>query len=202
MSLQSPEWAGLPVMALGDSHVIGEAVGPGLAWPALARHVLRARGWPLGRLHVLARTGWTTGDLLAALAALHPDERFALCFVQVGVNDQVRGIPPERMAAHLAQVLALAVAAVAGATARVTCLSLPNYRRTPAGRRMPHAASLQPWQDAARKVALDHAVRWVDVNEGDDGLLETEAVASDGLHPSAALHARWALRAVAALMPG
>jgi lysophospholipase L1-like esterase len=183
------------ILALGDSYTIGESVAEGERWPVQLAAALRAGGQPVAEPRIIARTGWTTDELAQAIAAAKPGSGHDLVTLLIGVNDQYRGRPipdyPERFRALLQQAIGFA----GGRPGRVLVLSIPDWGVTPfaAGRdRAKIAAEIDAYNALNRAEAAAAGARYVDVTPvsraaaTDPGLL-----AADGLHPSAAMYARW-----------
>ncbi|PFG75276.1 SGNH/GDSL hydrolase family protein [Tepidiforma thermophila] len=186
----------LRILALGDSYTIGEAVDPAERWPAQLARRLRSAGFDLADPVIIATTGWTTAELAAALDAASPAGPFDLVTLLIGVNDQYRGLPcDESYRARLDALILRAVASAAGDPSRVVVLSIPDWGVTPFanGRdRARIAAEIDAFNEVNRAAAAGAGARWLDVTPvsreaaRDPGLL-----AGDGLHPSAAMYARW-----------
>jgi lysophospholipase L1-like esterase len=186
----------LRFLALGDSYTIGEAVDPAERWPAQLARRLRASGLDLADPVIIATPGWTTAELAAAFDAAPPDGPFELVTLLIGVNDQYRGLPCDRAyRARVDGLLGRAINAAAGDPSRVVVLSIPDWGVTPfAQGRDPAriAAEIEAFNEVNRAAAAAAGARWLDVTgvsreaARDPGLL-----AGDGLHPSAAMYARW-----------
>lgn len=196
--MQSPGPATPPLrlLALGDSYTIGEAVDPSGRWPVQLAARLREHGIPVAEPVIIARTGWSTAELLAAIDAEPPPGPFDLVSLLIGVNDQYRGYPCD--AAYRSRVEALTARAVAftgGRPHRVIALSIPDWGATPfaADRdRARIAAEVDAFNAANRAVAYAARASWVDVTPiSREAATDPTLLAHDGLHPSAAMYARW-----------
>lgn len=185
----------LSYLALGDSYTIGESVDPGQRWPVLLARAFREAGVPLGEPVIVARTGWTTDELAAAMDEAGLQGRYDLVSLLIGVNNQYRGRSPEEFRLQFRDLLARAVALAGGENERVLVLSIPDWGVTPFARGRDRDRIAREI-DAFNRVKMEEcwraAVSWVDVTpisreaEGDPDL-----VASDGLHPSGLMYARW-----------
>lgn len=199
-------------LALGDSYTIGEGVAPDDRWPVQLVRALRARGTPIDDPVIIAQTGWTTAELLAALEALptDPGRDFALVSLLIGVNDQYRGLESTTSLANFDRLLSRAITHADGHGDHVLVASVPDWSATPFAsrdRRRPEviAREIDTFNRQLRLRALTWGARFIDVTAssrcaaGDPTLLAT-----DGLHPSAAMYAEWAAialpHAVAALV--
>lgn len=186
-------------LALGDSYTIGEGVEAGARWPAQLVALLRERGVPLDHPEIVARTGWTTDELDAAIDAAAPRGEFHLVSLLIGVNDQYRGRGVERFRDGLEPLLARAAGFAGGRPDRVLLLSIPDWGATPfaADRdRQRVAAEIDAFNAAARAAGEACGARWVDVTDLSRG--SPELLVEDGLHPSGAMYALWARRALPA----
>ena len=187
-------------LALGDSYTIGEAVDADGRWPMQLAARLRGEGVPLDDPRIIATTGWTTDELSAGIDAAEaeaPLGTFDLVSLLIGVNNQYRGRPLDEYVAQFGALLARAVALAAGRADRVLVLAIPDWGVTPfavqSGRdRAQIAADLDAFNAAAEAVCQRHGVAFVDIAPVSRARGGEEAmVASDGLHPSAALYTEW-----------
>jgi lysophospholipase L1-like esterase len=184
------------ILALGDSYTIGEGVAVRDRWPVQFARLLRAAGVETAEPTIVARTGWTTAELLAGIERADLDATFDLVTLQVGVNNQYRGLDVVEYRRELRELLDRAAIFAGGRPERVTVLSIPDWSVTPfaAGRdRKRIAREIDDFNAAAREEAEQRCATFVDVTPssrqaaGDASLL-----AADGLHPSAKLYALWA----------
>lgn len=189
----------LTYLALGDSYTIGEGVAPGERWPVRLTLALREEGVPLEFPRTIATTGWTTDELLTAMDLAQPPlEEYDFVSLLIGVNNQYRGRSCTDYAGEFAELLARAVRHARGRADRVLVLSIPDWGVTPfaaeQGRdRAQVARELDEYNDCARAACEARGVAFVDltdINRQRGG--EPEMLASDGLHPSAAMYDQWA----------
>lgn len=192
-------------LALGDSYTIGEGVGVADGWPMRLAAAIRKMGVQLDEPTIVAKTGWTTRELRTALDSTAPplNEDFDIVSLLIGVNDQYRGLSVETFRGGLLDLLSRAVRYAAGDASRVVIISIPDWSVTPFARadaRSPTAIA----EEIARfnAVTSDEACRigaaFVDVTSiSREARDDPTLLASDGLHPSAAMYVRWTL----AIMP-
>ena len=193
----------LSYLALGDSYTIGEGVEGSARWPVRLARVLREGGIALADPRTIATTGWTTDELAAAMDAAEPLGEWDFVSLLVGVNDQYRGRDVDDYVGAFATLLQRAVALAGGRADRVLVLSIPDWGVTPFARdsgrdRARIAAELDAYNEAAKEICASLGVAFVDITgisraeAGSDGLGPVAMLAADGLHPSAAMYARWA----------
>ena len=184
-------------LALGDSYSIGEGVAAEARWPMQLAHALRGEGIALADPDIIAATGWTTDELDAAIDAAQPAAGYDLVSLLVGVNNQYRGRGLDEYRHQFAALLERAIALAGDRHERVLVLSIPDWGATRFGRDCGRdlvavARELDAFNAVARDICAAHGVAFVDITavsreRGTDAAM----LADDGLHPSAAMHARW-----------
>jgi lysophospholipase L1-like esterase len=184
-------------LALGDSYTIGEGVAAAERWPAQLAQALRARGLTVAEPEIVARTGWTTDELAAAMDAHAFRPPYDLVTLLIGVNNQYRGRDLANYRAEFGALLERAIALAGGRAERVIVVSIPDWGVTRFGResgrdRARIAHELDAYNAANAEIAAARHVHYVDVTAlsragGDDPAL----LVADGLHPAAAMYARW-----------
>lgn len=193
-------------LALGDSYTIGEGIDAAGRWPVQLANALRAQGVDLADPQIIATTGWTTDELSAAINAAGPQGRHDLVSLLIGVNNQYRGRDLANYRLEFTALLQRAIGFAGGRSARVLVLSIPDWGATPygagAGRDLRQTADeIDAFNAAARAICAAHGVAFVDITpisraQG-DGERDGD-FADDGLHYSAAMHARWVQAALPA----
>jgi lysophospholipase L1-like esterase len=187
-------------LALGDSYTIGESVEPSERWPMQLTARLRERGFTLDDPLIIATTGWTTGDLSHALVQTGPLGPFDLVTLLIGVNNQYRGRNEEEYRHQFRALLQRAIAYAGDDSTRVIVLSIPDWSVTP------FASALGAEQSSLDRIAaaID---RFNAVNQPEaerlgayyvyvtpisrEAAFDRSLLASDGLHPSGKMYARW-----------
>ena len=187
-------------LALGDSYTIGEGVMPEARWPHRLAAALRVQGIALEDPQIIATTGWTTDELEAAIAAQAPAGPFGLVSLLIGVNNQYRGRSVEDYAVQFRRLLERALHLASGSAGHVLVLSIPDWGVTPFARdREPPriARELDGYNAAAAAICSAHGVVFVDITAlSRQHGAEPAMLADDGLHPSGAMYALWAQRAL------
>ena len=195
-------------VALGDSYTIGTSVAEAERWPNQVVAALADGSPPVGLDLVanLAVNGYTSGDVIARelpqLADLAPD----VLSILIGVNDVVRGVPPDRYRANIAEILDDLMDRVG--SARLLAVTTPDYTVTPAGADYgdpaAQAAAIRLNNRILEEEAANRSISVVDIHDISlRAAADRELVAGDGLHPSGAQYRLWVERiapAVAAML--
>ena len=196
----------LSYLALGDSYTIGESVEKAEKWPVQLAEGLRAEGLAVSDPLIIARTGWTTDELAAGIEEAVVEGSYDLVSLLIGVNNQYRGRELEEYRVQFVDLLHQAIAFAGGDPGRVLVLSIPDWGVMPfaEGRdRARIATEIDAFNLAARDESEAAGAVYVDITEiSREATTDATLVAGDGLHPSAAMYARWveeALEVVRAL---
>ena len=192
----------LSYLALGDSYTIGEGVDEDGRWPLQLAAGLRASRIAIDDPRIIATTGWTCGELSAAIDEAEPLGEWAFVSLLIGVNDQYRGRSVDDYVGEFAALLQRAIALANARADRVLVLSIPDWGVTPfaiaSGRDRQHIADqLDAYNAAAQQLSTGCGIAFIDITgisrDAGDALA---MLAEDGLHPSAALYARWTAAAL------
>lgn len=188
-------------LALGDSYSIGEGVEAHGRWPMQLAHGLREAGIAIADPRIIATTGWTTDELSAAMDAAEPLGEWDFVSLLIGVNNQYRGRDVDDYLGEFTRLLQRSIALANARADRVLVLSIPDWGVTAfgaaSGRDVRQIADeLDAYNAAAREACAGHGVAFVDITETSrDGGDAPAMLADDGLHPSAAMYARWTAEA-------
>ena len=178
-------------LALGDSYTIGESVPPEAAWPRQLADRLRPQGVVLEPT-IIATTAWTSGELVAAFDAAPPTGSFELVSIQIGVNDQFRGLPLAELLGNVRALVERARRLRSDAPGGVFMVSIPDWGVTPfAAEHDPIeiGSDIDRFNAALVDLAAGADLPFVDVTTASRD--ESAAVAADGLHPAAGQYRRW-----------
>jgi lysophospholipase L1-like esterase len=154
--------------------------------------MLHARGAPVATPTVIARTGWTTNELTRGIDAANLSPGYDLVTLQIGVNDQFRGLGIDDYRQHFRALLERAVGFARGRPSRVIVLSIPDWGVTPFadGRdRGRIARDIDAFNAVNRDETSRAGARYVNVT--DVSRERTDLLADDGLHPSGPMYAEW-----------
>ncbi|QDA57593.1 SGNH/GDSL hydrolase family protein [Thermomonas aquatica] len=194
--------AQLSYLALGDSYSIGEGVAEAGRWPMQLARALREAGIAIADPRIIATTGWTTDELSAAMDDAEPLGEWDFVSLLIGVNNQYRGREVDDYLGEFASLLQRAIALADARAERVLVLSIPDWGVTPFARRelrSPRriARELDAYNAVARDACEAQGVAFVDITGiSRDGGDAAAMLAEDGLHPSAAMYARWTAEAL------
>jgi lysophospholipase L1-like esterase len=187
-------------LALGDSYTIGESVSPAERWPEQLVVMLRDGGVDVADPQIIATTGWTTDELVRGIDAAKADLRppYALVSLMIGVNNQYRGRDVEEYRTQFSHLLRRAIEFAGNQADHVIVLSIPDWGVTPfgksSGRDVQHIAQeIDRFNTVARKETDRAGAHFIDLTPVSRAASsDASLVADDGLHPSAAMHRKWA----------
>ena len=186
-------------LALGDSYTIGESVREADRFPSQLTALLVREGLPT-EVSIVARTGWTTDELWQGIQSRSLEPPYDLVSLLIGVNNQYRGYDINEYREGFKFLLNKAIEYAGGDPDRVIVFSIPDWGVTPfaSGR---DEAKIASEIDAFNLVNFEETEKtgahYVDITpvsrraKNDDSL-----IAPDGLHPSGAMYAEWANRAL------
>ena len=180
------------ILSLGDSYTIGEAVPAAEAWPMQLAALLRARGVAVATPTVIARTGWTTSELTMGIDGANLRSGYDLVTLQIGVNDQFRGLAIDDYRKNFRALLERAAGFAGGRPNRVIVLSIPDWGVTPFadGRdRGRIARDIDAFNAVNRDEASRAGAHYVNVTAVSRE--RTDLLAADGLHPSGRMYGEW-----------
>jgi lysophospholipase L1-like esterase len=205
----TPPATPIRTLALGDSYTIGQGVAEAERWPVQLATRLRENGLRVEPPYIIARTGWTTRSLMAAIEREDPQGPFDLVSLLIGVNDQYGGRDAGEYRADFRTLLQQAIGFAGGEPERVVVLSIPDWSVTPFASerdRTRIAREIDRFNLINREETERAGAHYVDVTPLSRlAAQEPGLLASDGLHPSGAMYARWveeALPSVLAALEG
>jgi lysophospholipase L1-like esterase len=184
-------------LALGDSYTIGESVAEGARFPVQLSAALREQGQDFAEPEIIARTGWTTNELQDAIDLAKPRAPFDLVTLLIGVNNQYRGGDLRRYRSEFSKLLMHAIALAGREKSQVLVVSIPDWGVTPFARGDKRGSKrigkqVDAFNAEAHDVCRKNGVRFIDITPTSrDRGGDTDMLAGDGLHPSAAMYARW-----------
>lgn len=189
-------WVESPVrfLALGDSYTIGQGVSENDRWPVQLANRLKNMGVAVEELKIIARTGWRTDDLLNAVAGENPHTNYNMVSLLIGVNNQYQRKDIAVYPVEFRQLLNKAIELCGGNKTGVFVLSIPDYGYTPFGttNRATISAEINEYNRINREIAYELGVAYFDITPiSREAISKPEYLASDQLHPSGEMYARW-----------
>lgn len=182
-------------LALGDSYTIGESVGETERWPVQLTLRLRDEAVFIEEPTILAETGWTTSELHAGIIDRSLENDYDLVSLQIGVNNQYRGLPIENYRTEFRNLLLTSIKCARNDPGRVIVLSIPDWGMTPfaeAEDREQIRCEINRLNTVNRSEAETGHVRYIDVTAISRLACENPSlIASDGLHPSGRMYSMW-----------
>ena len=183
-------------LALGDSYTIGEAVEPNERWSHQFCDLLREKGIDIEYPSIIAKTGWTTSELQHAINEANIDPKYDLVSLLVGVNNQYRTESIDEFGKEFRLLLNQAISFANNIKSHVLVVSIPDWGVSPfaEGRdRTQIAREIDLFNEAKRAITEDLGVSFINITPISK-LAEFDLAlnASDGLHPSGLMYAKWA----------
>jgi lysophospholipase L1-like esterase len=183
----------LTYLALGDSYTIGQSVDAKQSFPVQLKDKLAAYG--VQQPTIIAQTGWTTDNLINAInLGGIAGKKYDIVTLLIGVNDQYQGLSQANYRTKFVQLLNSAIKFAKGNKKRVFVVSIPDWGVTPYANG--NDAKIAPEIDqfnAINKEESDKAgVNYINITPiSKEAATNPLLTASDGLHPSAVMYAKW-----------
>lgn len=181
-------------LALGDSYTIGQSVAFEENFPNQLAKAMASDTVLINEVKIIATTGWTTTNLIDAINNQNLDKKFNLVSLLIGVNNQYQNKPIELYKTEFKTLLNKAIALANFDTNKVFVVSIPDYGFTPFGKNNQStiSAQLENYNQINKSITDSLNVSYVNITPiSQMGLTNPELVASDGLHPSAAMYKMW-----------
>lgn len=187
------------ILALGDSYTIGEGVNEAESFPYILAELMKAKS-PDSSLEVkvVAKTGWTTDELGDKIDEEEKEGNFVLEYslvtLLIGVNNQYRGpekgYNQERYEQEFPPLLEKALRFAGGQAEKVRVLSIPDWGKTPFGRKSDRDLTLvskeiDAYNSFASILCDSKNVRFLDITPySREVAADTSFITEDGLHYS------------------
>jgi len=187
---EEPEPRHIKLISLGDSYTIGQSVCEDCRFPAQLRDSLQTYFSENDSisLEIIAQTGWTTSNLKSAIIAAEPSSDFDLVTLLIGVNNQYQNKPFSLYQTEFIELTNTAITLANGDASKLIVVSIPDYAYTPFGQNYnPSYISEQllQYNDYAETYCNENNLNYVYITDiTQQGLTNTELVATDNLHPS------------------
>lgn len=192
----------LNYLALGDSYTIGQSVCETCRFPEQLKSGLQ-NAYPNDAfsLKIIATTGWTTTNLISAITTQNPDSNYDLVTLLIGVNNQYQYKPFSLYEQEFPQLVNTAIKLAKGNKSKLIVVSIPDYAFTPYGKRLGETTSaaislaLEQYNTFAKNYCIQNNIEFVNITDiTQQGLVNPDLVASDGLHPSELAYAKFVER--------
>lgn len=177
-------------LALGDSYTIGQSVCETCRFPEqLLKKLIALNPNNTFPLKLIAQTGWTTTNLISAIDLQKPASDYALVTLLIGVNNQYQNRPFSVYEKEFPELINKAIALAKGDKTNVIVLSIPDYAYTPYGQgsgiQSKISMEIDTYNAFANKYCTDNRIEFITITDiTRQGLVNTNLVAQDGLHPS------------------
>lgn len=187
----------LTYLALGDSYTIGESVTIYGAFPYQLAAALKTDSVNVQDPKIVARTGWTTSNLINAIKGEDLKPSYDFVTLLIGVNNEYQGADIETYKIEFKQLLQTAIQYAGGKPSRVFVLSIPDWGVTPFAKndaRSPVtiAKEIDAYNAINQQQTADSGANYLDITAiSREAATDPTLLASDGLHPSAQMYARW-----------
>lgn len=178
------------LLALGNSYTIGEGVAEHERWPAIL-----ARRMQWGSPDYIAKTGWTAQELLEAIEKARMSHFYDWVSLQIGVNNQYRGLSLQQYHIEFEMLLYQALALNRKITKQIIVLSVPDYSVTPfAKEKNPPQIydEINAYNAVNENIARREGVHYVNITDISRlAANNSKLLTHDNLHPSVHMYRLW-----------
>ena len=179
------------VLSLGDSYTIGQSVCNTCRFPEQLKDSLelRFKVQDTIKLKIIAQTGWTTTNLKTAIANENLQNDYDLVTLLIGVNNQYQGKPFSLYETEFPELVEEAITASNGDKNKLIVVSIPDYAFTPFGQNNGNpeitTSEIDSYNTFAENYCNENDITYVYITDiTRQGLMDTDLIASDNLHPS------------------
>lgn len=185
---------------IGDSYTIGTGATEAESWPAVLTAMLRQRGLDIALVTNPAKNGWDTPQALDGELPVYERLKPNFATVLIGANDVVRGVTADTFKKNLSLLLDRMQAPLPNKQLLII-LTIPDFTKTPAGAEfglgdtgISAENKIKEFNVIISSEAKKRQLPLVDLFPlSQDMAANPSYTADDGLHPSAAGYARWAV---------
>ena len=178
------------LLSLGDSYTIGQGVCVTCNFPEQLSSRLKDElpAQDSVELQIIAQTGWTTSDLKNAIRTAQLEQDYSLVSLLIGVNNQVQNKPSSVYETEFVELVNTAKSLANNNASKLIVLSIPDYGFTPFGQIFDPAEitlTLDAYNQFAEDYCQENGITYIYITDiTQQGLVNTDLVASDNLHPS------------------
>ena len=182
-------------LALGDSYTIGESVADSLRWPNQLVTRLNQNKNIFDEATIIAKTGWTTDELMQGINTAALKDKYDYVSLLIGVNNQYRGRDIENFKVEFIELLEKSIALAGNDKEKVFVLSIPDWGVMPFARERDQEKikrEIDAFNQVIKNSCAQYKVAFFDITPiSRKAAIEPVLIASDGLHPSGEMYARW-----------
>jgi lysophospholipase L1-like esterase len=186
------------ILSLGDSYTIGQSVCDECNFPVQLKDSLQTVLYNDSiNVEIIAVTGWTTTALINSVNPVlendSPDNIFKdndLVTLLIGVNNQFQNRPFELYETEFPELVNKAVSLTKSQSSNdLIVISIPDYAYTPFGQSGPNPSNtsqeIDMYNNFAENFCLENNINFINITDITRlGLINSNLVASDNLHPS------------------
>jgi lysophospholipase L1-like esterase len=186
------------ILSLGDSYTIGQSVCDECNFPLQLKDSLQTVLYnDTINVEIIAVTGWTTTALINSVNPVlendSPDNIFKdndLVTLLIGVNNQFQNRPFELYETEFPELVNKAISLTKSQSSNdLIVISIPDYAYTPFGQSGPNPSNttqeIDMYNNFAENFCLENNINFINITDITRlGLINSNLVASDNLHPS------------------
>jgi lysophospholipase L1-like esterase len=186
------------ILSLGDSYTIGQSVCDECNFPVQLKDSLQTVLYnDTINVEIIAVTGWTTTALINSVNPVlendSPDNIFKdndLVTLLIGVNNQYQNRPFELYETEFPELVNKAISLTKSQSSNdLIVISIPDYAYTPFGQSGPNPSNtsqeIDMYNNFAENFCLENNINFINITDITRlGLINSNLVASDNLHPS------------------
>ena len=186
------------ILSLGDSYTIGQSVCDECNFPLQLKDSLQTVLYnDTINVEIIAVTGWTTTSLINSVNPVlendSPDNIFKdndIVTLLIGVNNQFQNRPFELYETEFPELVNKAVSLTKSQSSNdLIVISIPDYAYTPFGQSGPNPSNttqeIDMYNNFAENFCLENNINFINITDITRlGLINSNLVASDNLHPS------------------
>ena len=186
------------ILSLGDSYTIGQSVCDECNFPVQLKDSLQNFLYnDTINVEIIAVTGWTTTALINSVNPVlendSPDNIFKdndLVTLLIGVNNQYQNRPFELYKTEFPELVNKAISLTKSQSSNdLIVISIPDYAYTPFGQSGPNPSNtsqeIDMYNNFAENFCLENNINFINITDITRlGLINSDLVASDNLHPS------------------
>lgn len=188
----------LKYLALGDSYTIGQSVCETCRFPIQLQDSIKKKlnSNVILSTQIIATTGWTTTNLKDAIASQNLSNNYDLVTLLIGVNNQYQNKPFSLFEQEFPELVTTAIQKAKGKKENLIVVSIPDYAYTPFGQGSTSVSSgINQYNLYIQNYCIQNNITFVNITDiTQQGLIQTNLVASDGLHPSSLAYSKFVER--------